>query len=148
MKKSLLICLIALSMGARAQGQYHVRVVCNPDNGGHVSPEWVNNYIINYTWDNWKHSAPICAQQTYEGTDDNGIKYYTSYYQKVVYRDANDAAVIAGYFAILKAVNYFQAKEKKKHQNLSRRFDAATKKLCFGCKPAKHIKCCKAINIY
>jgi hypothetical protein len=60
--------------------QFHVKVTCNPDHEGIVNPAWRNNYIVEWTSDNWVHSFIIQDQLTWQGYRDDGSDYYSSTY--------------------------------------------------------------------
>ena len=93
MKKILLIVICFVSVAASAQ--FHLKITCNPDHGGQVNPKWANNYVITFTNDNWRHSHLLYWQRTYEGFDNNGITFYTSYWQACSFQTQEDAFQIA-----------------------------------------------------
>jgi hypothetical protein len=117
--------------------QFHVRVECNPDNDGKTNPEWVNNYVIAYTLNNWETKFMILSQITYSGFDDMGSKFYESFYEKLTFQKLEDAVSIArNYFHDAEDVGEFESINYKNHIELSVKYAEESKKLCFGCKEA------------
>lgn len=120
--------------------QFHVAVEANPDNHGETNVAWKNNYIITYTVDDWKTKTIIKAQLTYSGIDDNGITYYTSYYEKITFEKKADAIAFAKQFKNIELVKKYDVSELAKHNRLKLKWDTDNKKLCFGCKDRKNEK--------
>lgn len=91
--------------------QFHVAVEANPDNHGEVNISWMNNYVVTYTNDNWQTKTIIKAQLTYSGFDDNGITFYTSYYDKITFHKQVDAISFAKQFKNIGAIKKYDASE-------------------------------------
>lgn len=138
MKQILLI--IALVCAGNCYGQYHVKVIPNPNNGGFVSAHWVNNYVVSYTTDNWKHHYELFHQETYMGYDNDYNKYYISYYEVHSFNGQADAISFASKFTTLNKVRRYDSLEMAKHSNLNKQFTEDVKHKNFKPIPNKKVK--------
>lgn len=138
MKQILLATLIACS--GCAWGQYHVKVIPNPRNGGAVGPQWVNNYVVSYTTDNWSHSYELYSQVTYYGYDRDGKVYNSSYYEVRSFNSQLDAVSFASKFTNINKVRRYDAEQVAKHNKLKEEWDKETGKMNFKDPPVKKAK--------
>ena len=120
--------------------QFHVAVEANPDNNGETNVSWKNNYVITYTNNGWKTKTIINGQATYEGSDDNRVTYYTSYYQKITFQKKADAINFGKKFKNNEIVKKYTVSELAKHNRNKTIWDNQNKKLCFRCKEIKNKK--------
>lgn len=111
--------LLAATAG---QGQFHVKVTCNPGNNGIVNPKWLNNYVVAYTLDNWKHWELIRDQLTWQGFRDDGTDFYTSSYEAPSFQTIEEAADYAEQFTSAIFIGRYEATAYAKHLRLSEKW--------------------------
>lgn len=114
-----------------AHAQFHLKITCNPDNGGLTNPEWLNNYVIMYTTDDWKHSHLLYWQATYQGYDNNGVTFYKSYWESCSFAGQKEAFEIAHNLTTEYSVGKWSSLEYQKHLQLKEKYDRILAKLNF-----------------
>lgn len=119
--KPLFIVILFFS-GLVSNAQFHVKVICNPDNNGQVNPKWLNNYVIEYTSDNWRHFQIIKDQFTYGGYRDDGTDFFISQYENSTFQTMNEAVRYAKYFVSLEFIGRYEAYAYSRHLKLSEQF--------------------------
>lgn len=141
----LILLILLLGSAVTAQSQFHLKITCNPDHNGQINPMWANNYVITYTNDNWKHSHLLNWQVTYQGFDNDGIIFYTSYWQPCTFQGQQYAFEVAHKLTSQYAVGNFLTSEYQKHLNLKAKYDKIIETLSFG--ESKPQNCPKEIVI-
>ncbi len=137
---------MALCSATAGMSQYHIRVECNPDNNGIVNSEWLNNYVISYTTDNWKTDKLLKGEMTWEAIDNPYIKEST--YEKVYFRDRDVAILYAQMFSSIEKVERHEADDYKKHLLLVKQFALLRAKEPTPGKPKKDTNCCKPVIVH
>lgn len=138
------LMLLAIS----AQAQFHVRVTCNPDNDGQTNTRWLNNYVVEYTGDNWQHSNIIQGQLTYSGFRDDGTTFYVSYYQKSAFQKLSEAVAYAKHFTSIEYIHEYDSLMLQRHQQLSASYALQNKKHPIGTKKPADNSTCKQVAVY
>lgn len=100
---------IILSFAVR--GQFHVKVACNPDNGGKVDPTWETNYTVFYTLDNWKHSLRISDIEGSYILGDDTKTPMDFYFVPFTFKTMDQAVAYAKQFYSAEFVGIYEAKE-------------------------------------
>jgi len=98
-----------------------------------------------YTVDNWEHSHLLYWQCTYQGYDNSGVTYYTSYWEPCTFAGQTQAFEIAHNLTTAYAVGKWSAVEYQKHLQLKGKYDRIIEKLNF--KEIKNQNCKQEIVI-
>lgn len=116
---ALIMLIVLAGVNLRCSAQFHVKVTCNPEHNGMANPEWMNNYVVVYTLDNWKHQETIKDQATYRGFRDDGTDFYISLYEVISFREVREAIAYAKRFSSPARVGLLEASAYAKHLKMS-----------------------------
>lgn len=111
---------------------FHINIEANPANEGEVNPGWKNNYVLVYTFDNWKTKDLIKWDAHYEGLDDNGKIYLTATYEVETFQKISTAIQLAKVcLRSKKDVNNYLMFELKMYQKFNKIFTEQNRNLYF-----------------
>lgn len=146
MKYIFLLTLLSVTMVGKSQ--FHVKVTCNPNNEGKINPAWLNNFVVEYTVDNWVHAILINDRLIGQGFRDDGSAFYLAFWEPESFQTIDEAAQYAKTFKTRSIVGRYEALAYADYLRLDKKYKDENRKHPINTPPKTRDAQCQEKSIY